>query len=188
MMQGSNYSVFIRHYRSDETLDSCPQGESGWKRFEDICIEILCYSFVPPLTAPRIQPRTYSGIDRRDAAFPNRNFVPGNPWAQLLIELNARVILFEFKNYDRTEIGKEEVNQTLNYMTKPMGNLAIICCNKEPDNSAHIRRNSIYSECNKVILFITKDELKELIYLKERGADPADLILDSLESFYLQHE
>lgn len=171
-----------------DKLDSCPEGESGWKTFEEVCIEILCYLFVPPLTTPKIQARTYSGISRRDAVFPNRNFASENPWAQLLKELNARLILFEFKNYDRTEIGKDEVNQTLNYMTGPMGNLAIICSNKEPDESAYIRRNSIFSENKKVILFITKDELKELLYIKERDADPADLIVDLLELFYLQHE
>ncbi len=171
-----------------DKLNSCPQGKSGWKEFEGICVEILCYLFVPPLIKPKIQPRTYSGISRRDAVFPNRNFGSENPWGQLLKELNARLILFEFKNYDDMEIGKEEVNQTLNYMTAPMGNLAIICCNKKPDESAHKRRNSIFSESKKVILFITKDELKELMYIKERGADPADLILDLLELFYLQHE
>lgn len=171
-----------------EKLDSCPQGEGGWRAFEDVCIEILCYLFVPPLTTPRIQTHTYSGTNRRDAVFPNRNLFSENPWAQLLKELNARMILFEFKNYDRTKIGTEEVNQTLNYMTEPMGNLAIICSNKKPDNSAFIRRNTIFSNNKKVILFITKDELKELLYIKERGADPADLILDLLELFYLQHE
>jgi hypothetical protein len=171
-----------------DKLDSCPQGMSGWNEFEDICIEILCYLFVPPLTNPIIQNRTYSGINRRDAVFPNRNFTSENPWAHLLKELKARLILFEFKNYDSTEIGKEEVNQTLNYMTGPMGNLAILCCSKKPERSAHIRRNSIFSEHKKAILFITKDEIKELLYIKERGNDPADLILDLLELFYLQHE
>jgi hypothetical protein len=91
-------------------LDSCPAGSSGWKPFEDACIDTLRYLFVPPLTKPILQPRSYSGIDRRDAVFPNRNIGSSNNWGQLYQELQARMILFEFKNYDREDIGKEEVN------------------------------------------------------------------------------
>jgi len=171
-----------------DKLLSCPPGYAGWKEFEDLCIEILRYLFVPPLSEPKIQPRTLSGIDRRDAVFPNRNFGATNTWGNLLQELNARMILFEFKNYDFTEIGKDEVNQTRDYMTEPMGRLAIMVCSKLPDDSAHIKRNTVFSSEKKVILFLTKDHLKEMLFIKERGEDPADLIIDLIEWFYLQHE
>jgi hypothetical protein len=169
-------------------LNQCPSGMPGWKEFEDICIEILTYLFVPPLTEPHIQPRSHSGIDRRDAIFPNRNLTPENNWGHLLQELKARLILFEFKNYDKQEIGKEETNQTLNYLTNPMGNLAIMCCNKTPNGAAHTKRNTIFSNDKKVILFITKEHLSEMLLIKERGEDPSDLILDMVEEFYIQHE
>ncbi|MDZ4496906.1 hypothetical protein [Bacillus cereus] len=166
-------------------LDTCPPGSPGWRKFEDICLEILTYLFVPPLSKPKVQLRTFSGLDQRDAVFPNRNTDTSNVWGFLLHELNARLILFEFKNYDSTEIGKDEVNQTLNYLTKPMGNLAILLCNKEPHKSAYKRRNVIYSEYGKVILLVTKEHLKEMLSIKERGDDPADLIIDMIETFYL---
>lgn len=169
-------------------LDSCPAGALGWKRFEELCVEILTYLFVPPLSEPKIQPRTFSGIDRRDAVFPNRNFDAPNLWGLLLRELNARLILCEFKNYDKTEIGKEEVNQTLNYMTKPMGRLALMVCNKRPHESAYIRRNTIFSSEEKVILFLTKEHLKTMLLLKEREKDPTVFIVEMVEDFYLQHE
>lgn len=169
-------------------LMSCPAGVEGWKEFEDVCVEILHYLFVPPLAEPKIQPRTHSGIDRRDAVFPNRNFNTANTWGHLLRELGARMILFEFKNYDATKIGKKEVDQTRNYMTDPMGRLAIMVCTETPNKAAHIRRNTIFSSNKKVILFLTKEQLKEMLFIKERGEDPADLIIDLIEWFYLQHE
>lgn len=178
----STISSFIKR------LDVCPMGSKGWKEFEDICIEILIDLLVPPLTAPKIQLRSYSGIDRRDAVFPNRNFTADTNWGHIYQELGARMILFEFKNYEKEEIGKDEVDQTRNYLTKPMGKLAILCCNKLPNPVAHIRRNTVYSQDGKVILFLTKDHLKEMLYIKERGEDPSDLILDLVEWFYLQHE
>ena len=169
-------------------LDACPRGFKGWKAFEDVCIEILTYLFVPPLTVPKIQPRSYSGIDRRDAVFPNRNLSADTNWGYLYHELGARMILTEFKNYEKEEIGKEDVDQTRNYLTKPMGKFALLCCNKLPNHAAHIRRNTVYSEDGKVILFLTKDHLKEMLFIKERGEEPSDLILDLVEWFYLQHE
>lgn len=169
-------------------LDACPAGLGGWKEFEEICVEVLQYLFVPPLNDPIVQPRSYSGIDRRDAVFPNRNMGAENNWGRLYQELQARMILFEFKNYDKEAIGKEEVNQTRNYLTEPMGRLGIICCNRLPNKAAHIKRNTIYSEDTKVILFMTIDHFKEMLYIKERDEDPSDLIMDMVERFYIQHE
>jgi len=98
------------------------------------------------------------------------------------------MVLFEFKNYDTTDIGHEEVIQTDNYLTEPMGKLAIMICSKAPDRGAHIQRNTIYSKHGKVILFLTKEHLKEILFIKDRGEDPSDLIVDLVEKFYLQHE
>ncbi len=169
-------------------LDNCPTGARGWREFEDICIEILEFLVVPPLVRPIIQTRTYSGTNRRDAVFPNRNFDEKHGWGLLLRELEARMVLFEFKNYEKTEIGKDEVIQTDNYLTDPMGRLAIMICSKIPDNSAYIRRNTIFSRHRKVIIFVTKEHLKEMLFISERGEDSCDLIVDIVERFYLQHE
>lgn len=169
-------------------LVECPAGRSGWKEFEDVCTETLRFLFVPPLNEPLSQPRSYSGIDRRDAVFPNRNIEATNNWGRLYKELQARMILFEFKNYDKEEIGKGETNQTRNYMKQTMGRLGIMCCNRAPNEAAHIKRNSIFSEEGKVILFVTVEHLMEMILIRERGEDPSDLIMDLLEEFYVQHE
>ncbi|WP_449221427.1 hypothetical protein [Tistrella mobilis] len=169
-------------------LKTCQPGMTGWKAFEDACIATLTYLFVPPLSPPHIQTRSYSGVDRRDAIFPNRNHEgPGN-WTHLFKELGARMVPFEFKNYDTSTIGKDEVNQIRNYLTKPMGKLAVLCTNKKPSHAAYIKRNTIFSEDGKVIIFITTDELIEMIAIKERGDDPSNLIMDLVELFYIQHE
>ena len=174
-------------------LDTCPLGSGGWVQFENICTDILSFLFVPPLSPPNRQARTYSGVNRRDAIYPNRNITPNatfnsQNWHHLFLELNARMILIEFKNYDTTEIGHEEVNQTRNYITNPMGRLGIMVCSKTPNKSAHRQRNTVFTQDQKVILFLNKDHLKEMLAMKERGEDPSDLIIDSVERFYMQHE
>ncbi len=69
-----------------------------------------------------------------------------------------------------------------------MGRLAFLVCSKEPNDQARIRRNTIYTNDRKVILFLTKDHLREMLLMKERGEDPSDLIVDLIELFYIQHE
>jgi hypothetical protein len=102
-----------------DRLQACPPGRDGWKEFEDVGIDIRRFLFVPPLTEPIIQPRSYSGVDRRDAVFPNRNLKTANNWSHIYHELNARMILVEFKNYDVQEIGegRSKSDQKLPYTT-----------------------------------------------------------------------
>jgi hypothetical protein len=165
----------------------CPAGSPGWRQFEDACTNLLQCLWVPPFRKPYVQARTFSGIDRRDAIFPNRDMDVGRSAGYLRHELDAKLILVEFKNYDHSDISKEEVDQTRNYLTDVMGKLAIMCCNKKPLQEAHTRRNWIYAQQEKkVILFLTPDELQEMCFIKERGEDPVDLLVDLLDLFYIQ--
>jgi hypothetical protein len=86
----------------------------------------------------------------------------------LLHELDARMILIEFNNYAKEDIGKDEVNQ--------------------PSHAAHLKRNTVYSEEGKVIVFLTVAHLAEMLHMRERGEDPADLIMDAIERFYIEWE
>ena len=175
-----------------DRLYSCPLGEEGWTSFEDVCIEILTYLFVPPLNIPRIQARTLSGTSRRDAAFPVRktNVEQNKSWNQLIIDYNCRILLFEFKNYNKTKLSKKDVIQIFSYMREPMGRLSILISNKKVSRRSHIyiQRNTIYNEHKKLILILDKENLKEMLFRKERGEDPADVLLDETESFMLENE
>jgi hypothetical protein len=171
------------------SLEACPPGRSGWREFEKAALAVLQALFVPPLQPPRIQPRTFSGLDRRDAIFANRCHDTDTSWGLLHKELDARLIPVEFKNYDREDIGKDEVDQTRNYLRPAtMGRLAIVCCNKAPVQSGLLRRNSIFSEEGKVILFLTVEHLKEMLDIHGRGEDAGGFVVDSYEEFLIQHE
>lgn len=179
--------------RLKKALDACPAGKAAWKQFEDICTEVLEHLFCPPLEKAKRQARTYSGVERRDAVFPNRNLEDGlteaeRNWHLLYMEHNARMVLFEFKNYDISEIGHEEIIQAANYLTNTMGRLGFIVGTKLPNDSAHRQRNTIYTNEHKLILFLTKDHLKEMLDIKERGEEPSNLLVDLVEIFYIQHE
>lgn len=169
-------------------LNTCPPGHAGWQEYQDAGLATLIYLFVPPLMPPRVQPRTLAGTDRRDAIFPNRIVDANTSWGLLYRELSARLVLIEFKNYDRLGIGKDETDQVRNYMKPTMGRLAMICCNKPPQHEALARRNQIYSLEGKVILFLTTTDLMEMLDMKGRGEDPAGFVVDSYETFLIEHE
>jgi hypothetical protein len=135
-----------------------------------------------------VQSSSFRGLDRRDAIFPNRITDTALPWGLLRADYDARLILVEFKNYDAEEIGKDEIDQTRNYLKRSMGRLAIVCCNKPPHASAYLRRNSVYTEDAKIILFLTSGNLFEMLDMKDRGDDPSAFILDAVDEFLVKHE
>ncbi len=45
-----------------------------------------------------------------------------------------------------------------------------MCCNRQPNNAAHIKRNTVFSEEGKVILFVTVEQLIEMLFIKGEEA------------------
>ena len=173
--------------RLKNRLMDCPKGRKGWKDYESICIEILNYLFVPPLKHPKIQPRTESGLDIRDALYPNRCDHPN--WKVIRADYDAKYILFEFKNYGTedgsSEIDKTVVNQVRNYLKQTIGRIGIVCSRKDPTSSAIEARKQAYIDDKKVILFLNDQHLIEMLMRKYRKEDPSDIIMDLIDEFNL---
>jgi len=167
-------------------LDDCPEGKDGWKEYEDICIEILNYLFVPPLGKPKIQSRRENGIDIRDAIFPNRN--SNENWKFIRDDYDAKYIVFEFKNYSEkgSEINKQVLLQIDDYLKKTIGRFGIVCSKKNPNKSGIEKRKDIFIENNKLILFVSNEHLKEMLLRKHKKLDPADVIIDLIDDFNLK--
>lgn len=167
-------------------LDDCPEGKEGWKIYEDICIDILNYLFVPPLGEPKIQSRRESGIDIRDAIYPNRN--SNENWRFIRDDYDAKYIVFEFKNYseDGSEIDKHALLQIDDYLKRTIGRFGIICSKKMPNMSGLEKRKDIFIENNKLILFVNNENLKEMLLRKHKKLDPADVLIDLIDDFNLR--
>ena len=166
-------------------LKSCPEGSMGWKEYEDICIEILNHLFVPPLKEPKIQSRTESGIDIRDAVYPNR----GNHenWGFIRNDYEAKYIIFEFKNYSLKENGididKHVVNQVRNYLKHTIGRIGFVCSKKKPTPSAFEARKQAFIEDKKLILFLNNEHLIDMLMKKYKNEEPSDVIVDMIDEF-----
>jgi hypothetical protein len=167
-------------------LDNCPEGTAGWKAYEDICIEILNYLFVPPLGEPKIQSRRESGIDIRDAIYPNRN--NNENWKFIRDDYDAKYIVFEFKNYPEngSKIDKHVLLQIDDYLKKTIGRFGIVCSKKMPNKSGLEKRKDVFIEHNKLILFVNNEDLKEMLLRKHKKMDPSDVIIDLIDDFNLK--
>jgi hypothetical protein len=168
-------------------LKECPEGKVGWKDYENICIDILNYLFVPPLKEPKIQSRTESGIDMRDALYPNRCEHPN--WKFIRNDYDAKYILFEFKNYSTSDggsaIDKDVVNQVRNYLKQTIGKIGFVCSKKEPSHSGLEARKQAYIDDKKLIIFLNNEQLMEMLMRKYRKEEPSDIILDLIDEFNL---
>ncbi len=180
-MVEDKYDILIK------SLANCPPG-TGWMEYERIVIKIISELFIPPLTNPRIQPRTYHNMNRRDLLVSNHNLDGKNPWGFLYHELRARVVVFEFKCYDKTEIGKNEISQVFEYMQDPWGKLGFLICNKNPSPQAISKSHSIFNTYKKIILILTDNDLNTMLKMKKEGGNPGYHILNVLDTFYYEME
>jgi Restriction endonuclease len=180
-LSGSSKPFTTRQQLLIEELAKCKPGQQDCHKYEDICIAILTEVFVPPLKQPRVQPRTLNGLERRDALFPLRGAKHG--WEEVRQEFDANFLLCEFKNYTQ-QFGKDEVNQTRNYLRQTIGRIGIIFSRMGASESAKQMRNSIYTQEQKVILFLEDKHLIELLKWKETGQDPLELIQEAIDEFY----
>ena len=169
-------------------LKDCPEGKEGWNDYENICIDILNYLFVPPLIKPKIQSRTESGLDIRDALYPNR--CDHIDWKLIRNDFDAKYILIEFKNYSTNKggakIDKDVVNQARNYLKPTIGRLAFICSKKKPNSSGIEAQKQAFNDDKKLILFLNNDHLMEMLMRKYRKEEPLDIITDLIDDFNIK--
>jgi hypothetical protein len=165
-------------------IQACKPGIVDWSEFASASRELLTHLLVPPLREPYAEYETTNleGSDRRDIVFANRVVDPRDgPWGLLRLELAAKLIVVDFKNFSPD---KDAVIKTLDYLRPAMGQLAIICCNGPPKKSAFIKRRERYHGSDGAVpLFLTIDNLLEMCDRKDAGEDPAELILDLYDRF-----
>jgi hypothetical protein len=162
-------------------LTAHPPGKSDWRQYEDLCIEVLNFLFVPPLGVPRIQDRSEDGLDRRDAIYP---IGPGNRfWDLVRSDYRTRLVVGEFKNYTEPII-QTEVESIAQYLyAQAFRMFGILCCRKEPSDSAIKARRKAWVADDKMIVILSDRDLIEMLQMKADEENPADVIDLQLNEF-----
>ncbi len=166
-------------------LDSCLAGKKDCQEYQKICVDILTYLFVPPMTQIHSQVPRSNGHDVRDAII--ENSAATEFWKRVYNEFNAKHIVFEFKNF-KAPIRKKEVQQLRNYLKpKSLGRFGIIISRTLPSPSAITEQKEAYTQDDILILFIDDELLKKMIAMRLEGKDPALELRRLKAKFELSH-
>jgi hypothetical protein len=144
-----------------DRLRTVRAGREQWRDYEDACIDLLNYAFVPPLRPPRIQTSTEDGLDRRDAIFP---IGMGSPfWDSIKYQYSSRMVVAEFKNLV-DPIGQGEVESLQQYLLpKAKRSFGLLCSRHPPSESAKRARRRAWMVAENIILFLSDEDLSEIV-------------------------
>ena len=164
-------------------LEAVPAGTSSWKKYEEVCVKILNYVFIPPLRLPKVQSRSHDGLDRRDAIYPIGS---GHPfWDSIKYQHSARMVVVEFKNY-KDSIGQKEVESLQQYlMPSAKRSFGIICSRKQPSKHALKARRRAWMASSNLILFLSDLDLQELIRARSDNEDTSRILEAQMEDFFI---
>lgn len=165
-------------------LEALPPGREHYRDYEDLCVEILNYAFIPQLGVPSVQSRSEDGLDIRDAVFPiasDHTF-----WQEIKQTCSTRFMVAEFKNYTDS-IRQREVESIQQYLyAKARRMFGILCSRGQPSESAVLARRRAWIEADKLILLLSDEEMKDLIRAKSYGEKATDVLDAQLEEFFLR--
>lgn len=164
-------------------LEKVEPGRRDWRSYEDVCIDILNYAFVPPLRLPKIQVKSEDGLDRRDAIYP---ITTGNPfWESIKYEFSSRLVVAEFKNYS-DPIGQTEVESLQQYLLpKAKRSLGLLCSRYSPSDSALKARRRAWMLAENIILFLSDQDLKDIVSARALDGEPSDLLEAQMDQFFI---
>ncbi len=164
-----------------DRLCSVTAGRSDWRNFEDVGVAVLSYIFNPALGIPQIQSRSDDGLDIIDAIFPIRSHEP--PWSLIRSEYRTRFVVAEFKNYS-DPVGQKQVESIAQYLWRPAQRyFGLLVSRSTPSDAAIAARRRAWLENEKMIVFLSDEDLIEMIQLHEGRNDPFDVIDAQLEDF-----
>ncbi|MGK5060319.1 hypothetical protein ACQ4WY_25620 [Janthinobacterium sp. LB2P49] len=165
-------------------LEVLRPGRENFREFEDLCVEILNYVFIPHLGIPSVQSRSEDCLDVRDAVLPiasDHTF-----WQEIKQICSTRSMIAEFKNYSE-RIRQREVESIQQYLyAKARRMFGVLCSRSQPSQSAVLARRRAWIEADKLILFLSDDEIKDLIRAKSYGENPTDVLDAQLKEFFLR--
>jgi hypothetical protein len=144
-------------------LVKCPPGRENWRNYEDICVKILRFAFVPPFRTVIAQVRNLDGYERRDAVLPNNQY--DGFWAALRDEFQSRHIVCEFKN--RSRLGKDALNQLRIYLEKPsVGRFGLLFARQTTGKSLKRAQRDAYEQAKILILILNDEMLVDLLFCR----------------------
>ena len=165
-------------------LSTIRPGRADWSNYESFCETTLNFLLCPPLKLAISQSRDGSRANRRDFILPN--------YAQEgFLEIPAgsvrrRLVVAEVKN-TVARAGKEEVLQLANYLTRHgTGLVDVLLTRAGIDSTAQWVSREQWVLHDKLIIWLSDDDIKQMLLSRQAGSDPSELIQQRIEDFRLR--
>lgn len=165
-------------------LSQCPVGIENWKKYENICKEILTYLFVPPLSQPIEQSSTENRLHRRDLIF-HIPYDSSGFWKHVQNRYFSEALIVECKNYSYPIEGNEIIIFSKYLGNYRLGNFGIILSRHDPSDSAKKEMVRLWRDEQKLILCLNDADIERMVSLKENSQDP-ELVVDNIRRKFLE--
>jgi hypothetical protein len=146
-------------------------GREEAKDYQITVLETLNYLFNPELSDGRMEEETIDGTERRDIIFTNES--DQTFWSYLRQEHSSFLMMFEVKN--TSDMNNTYLNQTATYLGDRLGYLGFVVTRYKVDKAQIRKTYLIYNDSQprrKIILFLSDDDIHEMINMKCQGKNP----------------
>lgn len=169
-------------------LESCVAGIFSFRKYEELCIEVLKNIFSDDLALWKTQEKSNKDLYRFDLLCRIKDGNQKSFWALLERYFNSKYVIFEFKNY-KEEISQREIYTTERYLyAKALRSVAIMISANGFNENAYWASKGCLRENGKLILLLTSEDLIEMIKIKMDNEDPSDYLLNKLDTLLLELE
>ncbi len=96
----------------------------------------------------------------------------------------ADVVIVDFKNYE-DPVDSGVINDVGRYANKALGRFIVVASRFGMKNTVPSTQIRQFRDSNNVVLVISDERMLEMVYRKERGERPEDVLEDLLDEFLL---
>jgi len=155
-------------------LKNCPTGNKDWAEYETIGADIFRFLFADNFKSYIAEEQFETDLKnhRRDLIVSNYPKDSTSFWAEVKHEYKSKAIIIDFKNYSE-KLNSTTLFSVTKYITKKVGNFAIVFSRKGIDNTAVNEQKTLLSS-DKLLIEFNDNELIEMINEKVLGKDPLD--------------
>jgi hypothetical protein len=175
-----------------EELQQIPRGEPGWREYQALGVKIFNYLFVPDLLGQPYEQWVldaegvfdYSSSKRPDAVYPIvANEFINEVWKNLFGQ-TCLFVAVDFKNLSSAP-SSEHVEQVESYLSDTSRRkIGIVCSRQAPSRSALQARYRAWNERENLVLFISDQDVKEMVELRYDNINPSSVLAKHMYRFF----
>lgn len=169
-------------------MELCKKGKEMARDYEVLCHKLLENLFSNDLTLWKEQKKSNKDLYKFDLLCRIKDGNQKTFWSIIERYFNSKYVIFEFKNYSEP-LTQKEIYTTEKYLyAKALRSVGIIVSQSGYDENAYWAAKGCLRENGKLLLLLSTADLIEMSNIKENQEDPAEYLLDKLDSILMELE